>query len=363
MFLGSLMAMLAASRPALARPSDLADPSSSVPIIRKLEPLSIRGVNYYPSKYSWGAFWGTTPPEVIERDMALAASLHVNTIRIFLDWGAGDGRTRLIDHEGNVSPVYLKKFDDLLACAWKHGIRVIACFELERRTPDPEMLPKEQWQRAMKAFAEPHVGDGRILMWDLMNEPERHQWSDGARQYLKDSMVFLRSLDPDHLITIGIAYEIDKLSEVVLPDVLQYHEYSPRAELEEMGHARVRRSINAMRAAGGKRPVIIGEFGISSGKDPVYGAGEEWIRTEGPTSKAETEAQQLWRYQQIVETAEEERIAGVVAWCLHDYPTEKSGWLTPDKSQFGLVRLDGSLKPAAHYLSGKFKEWKSREKK
>lgn len=331
--------------------------STTCPIVRKLTPLSIRGVNYYPSRYSWGEFWGATPAEVIEQDMALAASLNMNTVRIFINWGESAERYRLIDREGNVSPVYLKKFEDLLATAWKHGIRVIACFELERRNPSLEMPPREQWQRAMKAFVEPHVTDGRILMWDLMNEPERHDWSPGARQYLKESMVFLRQLDPEHLITVGIAYQVDKLSETVLPDVMQYHEYSPRKELEKMGPARIKRSIDAMRAAGGERPVFIGEFGISTGKDPVYGAGEEWIRTKGASSKAETEAEQLWRYQQILKAAEQEQIAGVVAWCLHEYPTEETGWLTPDESQFGLVRLDGSLKPAAVFLRDTFGEW------
>jgi hypothetical protein len=50
-------------------------------LIRKIEPLSVRGVNYFPRDTPWDKMWTETPTEVWEKDMAAAAKLGVNTVR------------------------------------------------------------------------------------------------------------------------------------------------------------------------------------------------------------------------------------------------------------------------------------------
>ena len=55
----------------------------------------------------------------------------------------------------------------------------------------------------------------------------------------------------------------------------------------------------------------------------------------------------------MLEAAEQEGAAGAVAWCLYDYPIGN-----PNESHFGLVRSDGTLKPAAALLKKTFMRWK-----
>ncbi len=80
----ALRLALALAPPAAPSALRAADPPPPPPIVRDLAPLSVRGVNYFPRETPWSGMWTKTPDEVWERDMALAASLGVNTIRTFL---------------------------------------------------------------------------------------------------------------------------------------------------------------------------------------------------------------------------------------------------------------------------------------
>lgn len=324
-------------------------------VVGELPPLSVRGVNYYPAATPWSGMWTQTPDAVWEKDMALAASLNCNTVRTFLTWGPACERAGLIDGDGQVTPEYLSKFERFLSIAWRHNIRVVVCFAFELPDRKPPILPKEVWQRAMTAFVAPHRDDGRVLMWDLMNEPERYDWQPAVTQYLAEAYRHVKQIDPKHLVTIGIAYQANRLSEAVLPDVMQYHEYAPKAELFAGGIERVGKTVAAMRKLGGSRPVLIGEFGLSTARDPKHGAGPKWQdRLPAPPG---SEDEQIQLYGNILEAAEQWKLAGTMAWCLHSYATQERGFLTPAESMFGLVRHDGSLKPAAFVLRERYARW------
>jgi len=334
------------------------DGGDSVPILCEIAPLSIRGVNYYPADTPWGGFWTETPDGVIEKDMALAASLEINTIRTFLHTRAYIRDAGFIDDKGDVSTAYLRRVDHLLEAAWAHGIRIIFCFEFKQtltaRAADGSLF----WRKIMRQFLERYRNDGRVLMWDLMNEPEGQNWEEQVCVYLREAMPFAKSIDPNHPTTVGIAYQVARLAELGLPDVLQYHEYAPKAELFSQGTDRVAKPIATQRKVGGSRPVLIGEFGMSTARDPLHGAPVEW-RDRLPMPPG-TEADQHRLYQIVLRAAEEQRIAGVMPWCLHSYRTREKGFLTPTESMFGLVRRDGTLKPAAMLLRQTYGEWKRR---
>ena len=57
-------------------------------------------------------------------------------------------------------------------------------------------------------------------------------------------------------------------------------------------------------------------------------------------------------YEIVLAGAEQRQAAGVLAWCLHDYPIKN-----PNESHFGLVRADGTLKPAALVLRNVYSHW------
>lgn len=344
------------------------EPTGKAPLIRELEPLSVRGVNYYPQQTPWSEFWAFTPETVLERDMGLAAELNINAIRTFLVWDEKAEEYGLMDRKGNVDPAYIEKIDRLLGIAWRHGIRVVLCFSLEYHKREPRIPPEPLWKRAMGAFVEPFKDDGRVLMWDLMNEPERHSppgaehsdfsENEAVTAYLSESVPWIKTVDPNHLTTVGLGWRIDLLAPLALPDVLQYHNYAPREQMFEQGTERVGTVVESFQRYGGDRPLLIGEFGISTARDPIHGAGDDW--SGRLTHAPGTEAEQARLLQITYDAVEEYRLAGAMAWTLHSFPTQETGWLTPEESMYGLYRLDLSAKPAALVTRERFARWGAR---
>ena len=335
-----------------AFPSSANEPEAvRAPIIRELQPLSVRGVNYFPRETPWGGLWTKTPPEVFEKDMALAAALGCNTIRTFLTFSAHLEQAGLLAPDGSLTPAYHDKFEQLLAAGWRHGIRVIVCFDFS-----PPWLAATnaaaRWQLTLTDVVGTHCDDGRVLLWDLMNEPEDDaKWTAGTRAYLTAALPFVKQLDPKHLTTIGITFRADRLVTVGLPDVLQYHEYAGKEVFFREGLQRVLVTVSHQRKVGGARPLLIGEFGMSTARDEQHGAAPE-LRGKMSTAPG-TEAEQARLYEIVLAGAEQAKLAGALSWCLHDYPIKN-----PDESHFGLVRGDGTLKPAAEILKKTFARWK-----
>ncbi len=323
-------------------------------VVRDLAPLSVRGVNYYPRETPWGGMWTETPRDVWERDMALAASLGANAIRTFVQFSPRLVEAGLLRADGAPSPGYLRKIDDLLAVAWGCGIRTILCLDF---TPDWLSGPGAwtRCERALMPLVSAHRDDGRVLLWDLMNEPDDDaKWNEATRAYLRDAGAFFRGMDTNHLTTVGMTWRVERIREVGLPDVIQYHEYCPKALLFERGAERVSQTIGRLRGAGEGCPLLIGEFGMCTSRDPAFGA-EVSLRAKIGEAPG-TEAEQARLYEIVLSAAEEASVAGAIAWCLHDYPIRN-----PNESHFGVIRGDGSLKPAARVLMSFFEKWRARE--
>ena len=353
-----------------ATPSHADTNAQPAPLVRELEPLSVRGVNYYPQETPWSEFWAFTPESVLERDMALAADLRINAVRTFLTWDEKAEKYGLVDADGAVAPSYLDKVDRFLEIAWGRDIRAVLCFAFEYHERQPRIPAEEKWKRAMRAFAERFKDDGRVLMWDLMNEPERHAPPDAADHsdfsgneavtaYLAESMRWIKTVDPNHLTTVGLGWRIDLLAPLGLPDVLQYHNYAPKEQMYAQGTARVGTVVEDFRRHGGDRPLLIGEFGISTARDPEHGAGAAWA--ERLSHAPGTEAEQARLFEIVYEAVEEYRLAGAMAWILHTFPARETGWLTPEESMYGLYRLDLSPKPAADVTKRIFDRWATLE--
>jgi hypothetical protein len=320
--------------------------SAEAGLIRELKPLSVRGVNYYPRETPWGGMWTKTPPEVFEKDMALAASLGCNTVRTFIQFGPHMEQAGLLEKDGTPTPAFLDKIEALLAAAWRHGIRFILCFDFNQQWLDA------RWQRGLMAIVAAHRNDGRVLLWDLMNEPDDDsKWTDATRAYLKAALPLIKQLDPQHLTTVGLTWRADRLREVGLPDVMQYHEYAGKDVFFKEGPARVLVTVGHQRNVGGARPLLIGEFGMSTARDERHGRAPE-LR-DIMNAATGTEAEQARLYEIVLAGAEQGHAAGALAWCLHDYPIKN-----PNESHFGLVRSNGSLKPAALVLSKAYSAWK-----
>ncbi len=227
----------------------------------------MHGVNYTPSYAATDVeTWLKYDPAVIDRELELAERIGLNCVRVFLQ--------SLVYEE---SPErFLKNFDDFLAIADRHGLKVMpilfdSCFgvspSLESQhmwvaNPGPDRMSEDHFEALdvyARAVVTAHVGDERVALWDVMNEPTATVLSlteEGKAQiwaFVAHYCELVRKLDPTHAITVGVASS-DNSKVVDLVDVLSCHSYaSSREEL------RKRFSETQSQAREAQKPWIVSE--------------------------------------------------------------------------------------------------------
>jgi acyl-homoserine-lactone acylase len=203
----------------------------------------MHGANYVASYAATDVeMWLRYDHAVIDRELGYARKLGLNCVRVFLQ--------SLVYH--HAPKAFLERFEDFLATADKHGLKVMpilfdSCFgvapSLESRhlwvaNPGPDRMAKEWWPESdayATAVVSAHVGDKRIALWDVMNEPTAtHLAGTPEGKALIDAFVahscsLVRKLDPTHAITVGIA-TWDNRDVLPLVDVLSCHSYAAGVE-------------------------------------------------------------------------------------------------------------------------------------
>src|SRR5580704_1465541 len=223
------------------------------------------GSNFIPSTAinqleMWQA--DTFDPTTIDRELGYAEGLGMNTMRVFLHnllWQQ--------DPQG-----FLQRLDQFLQIADKHHIRIaFVIFDSvwdpypklgKQREPRPhvhnsgwvqspgaDMLQNpSRWNKELKPYVEGVIGhfrnDKRVLMWDLMNEPDNdnppykaRELTDKAKlalRLLKQEWAWARSVKPSQPLTSGVWKgdwsEDSRLSEtarfqLLHSDVISFHSY------------------------------------------------------------------------------------------------------------------------------------------
>ena len=230
----------------------------------------------------------------IDRELGWAQGLGMNTMRVFLH--------NLLWQQDSAG--FLHRMDQFLEVADKHHIRIM--FVLldsvwdpnpklgKQRDPKPhvhnsgwvqapgaEILKDEpRWNRELKPYIVGVIGhfrdDKRVLMWDLMNEPDNENGSYKAQELpnkaevalrlLREEWGWARSAKPSQPLTSGVWRgdwaSDDKLSEMASlqlqnSDVITFHSYEPPDEMK-----RANRIATALRPAGR----LHGIHGAASGK-------------------------------------------------------------------------------------------------
>ncbi|HMJ20698.1 MAG TPA: hypothetical protein VK513_02275, partial [Terriglobales bacterium] len=192
---------------------------------------------------------------------------------------------------------FLRRMDQFLQVADKHHIRIM--FVLldsvwdpypklgKQRDPKPhvhnsgwvqapgaEILKDEtRWDRELKPYVVGVIGrfrnDRRVLLWDLMNEPDNENGSYKAQELankaevalrlLREEWKWARSAMPSQPLSSGVWKgdwsSDDKLSEMASlqlqnSDVITFHSYGPPDEMK--------RSVAALRRFG--RPIVCTEY-------------------------------------------------------------------------------------------------------
>jgi hypothetical protein len=223
----------------------------------------------------------------VDRELGFAEGLGMNTMRVFLHnlmWQQ--------DSQG-----FLHRMDQFLEVADKHHIRItFVIFDSvwdpypklgKQREPKPhvhnsgwvqspgaDMLQNPlRWNKELKPYVEGVIGhfrdDRRVLMWDLMNEPDNNnppykgkelsKKEQPSLQLLKEEWGWARHVKPSQPLTSGVWKDDwssdEKLSEMARfqlqnSDVITFHSYGPPEEM----HSR----IQSLQRFG--RPLVCTEY-------------------------------------------------------------------------------------------------------
>lgn len=236
---------------------------------------SIRGFNYVPSYARTDVeIWGQFDSKIVDRELAFAERLKLSTVRIFLQ--------ELVyrnDPEG-----FLDNLESFLALSAKHNIKVMpvlfdSCFGVSPSmesedfwvaNPGPDHMGRDYWplgEAYVDAILHRFRNDDRILMWDIMNEPEvtwRYRTPMGREaiwQFCRHFISFVKERDGKHPVTVGVATYQSNVNIVDMLDVVSLHNYGPEENL--------RSDIRNAKLQAGSKPVIISEVG-APGRDQPY---------------------------------------------------------------------------------------------
>jgi acyl-homoserine-lactone acylase len=179
----------------------------------------MHGANYVASYAATDVeMWLHYDHAVIARELGYAKKMRLNCVRVFLQ--------SLVYHHD--PKAFLARFEHFLATADANGLKVMpilfdSCFgvspSLESKhiwvaNPGPDRMAPRWWPESdayAKAVVTAHIGDRRIALWDVMNEPTAtHLANTPSGKAEIDAFVaryckLVKQWDPTHPITVGIA--------------------------------------------------------------------------------------------------------------------------------------------------------------
>ena len=319
-------------------------------IIKKedIKPLTLRGTNWLPRNNPWGygGLWAKYEEENVQGQLDEMKSLNINTLRTFTNIDTYEPNKDLLFGKCFPKAEFINKLNAFIEECSKREIKpmITACW-------DGLALDLAECLRSIRFTLEPFAYDGRILMIDMVNEPEPSFEREESKLKMNFKTLYEATVKavPNHIVTIGLTWRFDLIHELdVRPEVEQYHNYSGAAGIpSKEGERNVRDELKDIFFSQiDERPLIIGEFGFTSQIDTKM----NWLGSE---------EEQLRCYKGIVEGAEAAaeqgvNILGIYNWCAFHYPKLEN---SPGEQAFGVINPDGSLKLAGQYLKETYERW------
>ena len=297
--------------------------------------LHLKGHNFYPYQTPWSYMWSQWNGPEIQAEVAQAALLGDNVLRILVPYGDSYGWNDA--KSGQVKPDYLNELRQMLQIAASFKMKVIlTLFDFYGDFPADGTADTAANQTYLQTIVSAFAGDDRVLAWDLHNEPDNYPiWKTAnQREAVLDWLVrmrqIVRSADANHLITIGAgSYENlwytdgQGRSIISLSDFVGWHSYNALDFGNEVVHIREHTS----------KPILLEETGWPTGpshSDPNF-----------------TDAKQSQVYQLALQTARDLNLVGVLGWKLRDEVPVGLINLEDYQNYYGLLRHNATLKPAA----------------
>jgi hypothetical protein len=212
------------------------------------------GCNFLPSTAinqleMWQA--DTFDPKTIDKELGWAASIGMNTCRVYLHDLAYEQ-----DPAG-----FKKRLDEFLTITKKHGIRPVLVFfdDCWNDDPKPGKQPAPvpgvhnsgwvkspgfkvvndptKWDRLEKYVTDVLTAfgkDDRVLMWDLYNEPGNHKQESKSLPLVKAVFAWAWAVRPTQPLTVGVWFGNKELNDYQTShsDVVSFHHYKSADELK-----------------------------------------------------------------------------------------------------------------------------------
>ncbi len=310
-------------------------------------PVRLKGTNYWLHSWPFVGTWTHWDGPTVQRELAQAQALGINTIRIGLPYDHndalaivwGDGCEKPPDKCDQIHGWLTNQMTQLLQIAQVYGIKVIfVLFDWSDSFPAAGTHEFQRQLNYLQGIVGPFARDDRVLAWDLHNEPENYATWNGHPDQVIDwtarVAAAVRAIDPNHPLTIGVSNYADlwaapagaRLIDSV--DFVSFHCYSAGALRTQIDDIESRTT----------KPILLEEMGWPTG--PAAQSSPAAVYDE-PT--------QTFLYHSMLGDAKASTLSGVVQWALQDFvPGSTTGGKGISFEEwFGLFRLDGSAKPAA----------------
>lgn len=311
------------------------------------------GVNYWPRKTNIRMWRDWSEDDIVE-DARLMKELGIRAVRFFVK------NEDFADENANVYTQSLEKLDRFLRVLEENGIAGFASLIVGHMSGKNWRIPWTSFEdlykpssiektcRFIEAIVKRFRDHGGIAGWILSNEislVKRAGSRDEALALLRAFTKTVKSIDPSHIVSSG---DIPNEYMQETPNVRDLVDYvGPHLYLYDsdgVRHGYTYSALLELFSNDGDVPIILEEFGFS-------------------THQFSEEAQARF-INEVLYSALAHGASGAFIWCFSDFPHESDPpyeW-RPLELAFGIVRKDGSLKPAAHIVKRFSEELKEIER-
>jgi hypothetical protein len=302
-------------------------------------PRELKVVSYYRPDAGWTKMWTDWRPDLVAADLARVASLHANTVRVVVQPG-------LFGYP-HPSPAYVARLREFMSLAALARLHVqLTLFDWWYDWAD--VRGSRTWARELLT---PYVGDRRVAFIELRNEievkPETMTW---ARRMIPFVRALMHRRTPVTLSVTGVdpaarMAALKRRLRAVRPDFFDIHYfYGGGGELASNLFARAK-------AVAAPQPLWVGETGYPT-TTSLSGYGGV------PRTPQAQEAAQAHFLASVGWAARANGLPQLGIWTLYDFlPSafpDGADTTADAELHFGLLRTDGSEKPAARVVRRTF---------
>ncbi|TQF06362.1 glycosyl hydrolase [Kitasatospora acidiphila] len=308
-----------------------ADPRSSARQFAARSRLAgLKLLSYYPAQAPWSRMWQDWHPGRIDSDFARINGLGANAVRLMVHAETFGYPTP--------DPARLAELRQAIELAARHSLAVqLTLFDWWDDYPD--LVGSDRWAHGV---LDPYRDDPRIAFVELKNEVD--PGDRAAADWVRHELPVVRQAAGRIPVTVSVTgsdpvARLAALRDALAddpPDFYDLHYYG------EAGYARA--VFEAAEAVVAPAPLYIGETGTATG--PGDGA-----------AQAQAEAAQDLYLRTVEWAARSAGLPAAAPWIFQDISpgdVPQGASRAPEDLDFGLLRADGSEKPAAASLRAQF---------